>query len=575
MMMIKRITRMGHLSSRGGGPFRVATAVAVSGGYTVFPGHNRGYHGLTVSSIETHPSNNPSKVRRTFSDADGQAISPWHDVPFRVASETLDRKDAYNKGNGALLHVVCTNPRHHQAVMDVAYFEPYNPLYHTSNSAGQKRYHLVPPTFNMGVIPQTYAHPLHVDALLGQDLKGNNSALHAIDLSAKTASPGEVYALQILGAVAVTDPQTHRVQWVLLGGRPNDDTVKECKPDEDRNTIPDINSGSKLLTKRINDIQHWLVTQKMAEGGPELPLASRGKIFSSHEAMEVARTHNDTWCQYVLRDRVKEYEQPLYGYQNLSVALEKPWRPPIDWEPYQSPYLPDEYRYELSKPRDPLDYYSVRSSLLSEGDEQKKKELIEGANSKLSDEGPQTRRAFAKLPEDFGEKTLQDDPAQVSSKEEADLVVLQSLIKESPLHIHRMAVIRLASVLPETGRLPSSERIVEQYQEAMSLAGGMGGFVEEADSSDIRADMSEPGMNVHGHDGLGPDTPRVSLEIDGPLARSQIHEAMIMEMRHSGQSSPRVQAVRELLLKASPQPSWFDDSLNSTRSLSLEHSRKS
>eukprot|EP01138_Halocafeteria_seosinensis_P003977 gb/GECG01004066.1/.p1 GENE.gb/GECG01004066.1/~~gb/GECG01004066.1/.p1 ORF type:complete len:609 (+),score=64.30 gb/GECG01004066.1/:1-1827(+) len=556
----------------------------------------RGLHGYTISSTESYTPDAPSKVRRTFADANGEVISPWHDVPFRVATDVAEYNDDTNpsrgetdsfdsifddedevgshlprtddgnrdemiqKGTGSLLHNVCTNPKHQERVVDVAYFEPYNPLYYTTDTSGNRRLHLVPPRFHIGFVPQTYAHPLQADPLVGQDLRGNNAALQTIDLSDKNASSGDVYALQILGAVGVTDPHRSRIQWVLLGARPTDKLVEECRPNGE--TTPDITNASSLTKRRVEDIKHWLVTQRLHENGPELPLAARGKVFSALEAMDIARRHNEGWCEYVLRDRIHEFQRPKYGYENLSLALEKPWRPPIGWEPYQSPYLPPEYRYKLTKPRDPLDYYTSRTQSISQDETQATKELSEGSKLKASNEGPETRRGFADLSEDFGERVRQTDPRKAKSSEEADMVVLESLMREAPLHIHRMAVIRLAAALP-AGGLPSSDRILYEYQQAMSLAGGSGGFVEEADSSGIRSDVSEPGMSIHGHEGVGPNTPRTSLERDAPLARAQIHEAMMLETRQSGKISPRIQGVREMLLKASPQPDWFNDNIPS------------
>lgn len=56
---------------------------------------------------------------------------------------------------------------------------------------------------NYGAIPQTWEDPAHVDTEL--NLKGDNDPLDVIEIGQRPCASGDVYAVKVVGALAMID----------------------------------------------------------------------------------------------------------------------------------------------------------------------------------------------------------------------------------------------------------------------------------------------------------------------------------------------------------------------------------
>jgi len=174
------------------------------------------------------------------SRATGARVSFWHDVPLVPArpgarwadapggggphpgslalprapaasadgSPLADDYSAMADGGPRVISFVCEIPAGGAAKREVDKGAPGNPVAHDSTAGGAPRYYKWPSLVNYGAAPQTYEHPGLADALLG--LPGDGDPLDVVELvaradGAEACAPGDVYAVRVLGALAMVE----------------------------------------------------------------------------------------------------------------------------------------------------------------------------------------------------------------------------------------------------------------------------------------------------------------------------------------------------------------------------------
>jgi inorganic pyrophosphatase len=137
-----------------------------------------------------------SEGRRFVLNERGDRVSPWHDLPQRDARQP-----------GRLATFVVEIPAGSTAKLEVDKGAAHNPIVQDTDKSGAPRHYPAPAPFTYGLLPRTYEHPGLRDALTGEP--GDGDPVDAIDLTPYPAGdgrrPGDVYAVRVLGALAMSD----------------------------------------------------------------------------------------------------------------------------------------------------------------------------------------------------------------------------------------------------------------------------------------------------------------------------------------------------------------------------------
>ena len=161
-----------------------------------------------TTGVQTQARYSPPATPQYIVNAAGERISPWHDIPMRLAR---DGRPAYN--------FVCEVPRGSTAKLEISTTAPMNPLVHdTARRTGKPRYYPFPSMVNYGALPQTYENPVHLDALT--ERAGDGDPLDVCEIGARRGEVGGVYPVRIIGGLALIDGGA--TDWKLLAIRADD-----------------------------------------------------------------------------------------------------------------------------------------------------------------------------------------------------------------------------------------------------------------------------------------------------------------------------------------------------------------
>ena len=195
-----------------------------------------------VFLVRTRPSgNNNNAVSRRH-------ISPWHDVPMRPSRQSRQ------SGSRTLVHMVCEVPRGNRAKLEVAIDEPpLTPLRRDRTADGKPRSYPSRMPWNYGMVPRTWEDPgVTVSVVTGgrsRRVPGDGDPLDVVEIGSRRCEPGGVYAVRLLGALALIDGG--ELDWKLIAIRVDDPLEKDILAS---------------LGDTVDRIRRWFVEYKPGSG---------------------------------------------------------------------------------------------------------------------------------------------------------------------------------------------------------------------------------------------------------------------------------------------------------------------
>eukprot|EP01134_Creolimax_fragrantissima_P002189 CFRG2189T1 len=195
------------------------------------------------------------EYRIYYKDASGKLINPWHDIPLKGAEE-------------GTFNMICEIPKFTNAKMEIATKEPLGPI-KQDEKKGKIRFVKNPfphhgYIWNYGAFPQTWEDDEHVDSRT--NAKGDNDPLDCCEIGQKIATRGEVYAVKVLGLLAMIDDG--ETDWKIMCIRADDPLASKM------NDISDIETHMPGFLDATRD---WFRVYKIADGKPENVFAFDGE----------------------------------------------------------------------------------------------------------------------------------------------------------------------------------------------------------------------------------------------------------------------------------------------------------
>lgn len=203
---------------------------------------------LTMSSytLEQRGKPNSLEYRMFYKNADGNYISPFHDIPLKAGEDTFN--------------MVVEVPRWTNAKMEIDTGNPLNPikqdikkgkLRYVANVYPHKGY-----IWNYGALPQTWEDPSHIDE--GTGAGGDNDPLDACEIGSKVTPRGGVIQVKVLGVLAMIDEG--ETDWKLI-------VIDVTDPDADK--FNDIDDVRKHKPGYLENTLEWFRDYKVPDGKPK------------------------------------------------------------------------------------------------------------------------------------------------------------------------------------------------------------------------------------------------------------------------------------------------------------------
>lgn len=216
-----------------------------------------------------------------FTDQNGNAISPFHDIPLRANEST----NVYN--------MIVEIPRWTNAKMEISRSETLNPIKQDVKN-GQLRY--VANSFpyhgyiwNYGAFPQTWEYPGHIDSSTGS--KGDNDPIDVIEIGTRLAKRGEILRVKILGIIALIDED--ETDWKVIVIDINDPKAKQV------NEIDDV---EKFFPGLLRATVEWFKIYKIPDGKPANKFAFDGHAQNSAFATEIVNETHHFWQSLIKKE---------------------------------------------------------------------------------------------------------------------------------------------------------------------------------------------------------------------------------------------------------------------------------
>lgn len=225
-------------------------------------------------TVEQKGSLNKDDFRLFFKNADGQAISPMHDIPLYA--------DEGNK----VFNMVVEVPRWTNAKMEINLKEKLNPvkqdvkkgkLRYVANCFPHKGY-----IWNYGALPQTWEDPNHVDE--NTECKGDGDPIDVCEIGSKVHERGAVIQVKVVGTLAMIDEG--ETDWKLLAIDVTDPLAEQ---------INDIGDLETVMPGYLAATVEWFTIYKMPDGKPANKFAFNNEAKDKAFAQTVIEQCNDQW----------------------------------------------------------------------------------------------------------------------------------------------------------------------------------------------------------------------------------------------------------------------------------------
>ncbi|XP_068706516.1 uncharacterized protein [Montipora foliosa] len=231
-------------------------------------------------SICESGASNTLDFRMYFCDGNGQAVSPFHDIPLFAN----DQKTVCN--------MVVEVPRWTNAKMEIAVKEALNPIKQDCKKGKLRFVHNCFPyhgyIWNYGALPQTWEDPNHKDKDTG--CMGDNDPIDACEIGTMVASRGEVKQVKILGTVALIDEG--ETDWKILCIDVNDPLAK------DLNDVEDI---EKYMPGLLKATIEWFKIYKIPAGSKENQFAFNNEAKNKEFAMKIINETHECWSKLLMK----------------------------------------------------------------------------------------------------------------------------------------------------------------------------------------------------------------------------------------------------------------------------------
>ena len=138
--------------------------------------------------------------------------------------------------------------------------------------------------FNYGFFPQTWEDPEHVDGDTG--CRGDNDPLDAVEFGYRACASGGVYAVKVLGVLAMIDDG--EADWKLLVLRADDPLAARM------NDLADL---ERELPGAVGALREWLRVYKVPEGKPLNAFALEERAQDAAYARRVVADTHAAWVR--------------------------------------------------------------------------------------------------------------------------------------------------------------------------------------------------------------------------------------------------------------------------------------
>ncbi|XP_072095212.1 inorganic pyrophosphatase-like [Mobula birostris] len=221
-----------------------------------------------------------SSYKLYFRNAQGQLISPLHDIPL-WASESQN-----------VFNMVVEVPRWTNAKMEIATKEPLNPIKQDVKK-GEMRFvaNIFPYKgyiWNYGALPQTWEDPTHTDDLT--KYRGDNDPIDVCEIGTKVYERGEVIQVKVLGTLAMIDEG--ETDWKIIA-------INIKDPDADK--FNDIDDVRRLKPGYLEASVDWFRRYKVPDGKPENQFAFNGEFKDKDFAIKVIKSTHAFWKTLIMK----------------------------------------------------------------------------------------------------------------------------------------------------------------------------------------------------------------------------------------------------------------------------------
>ncbi|XP_055312670.1 inorganic pyrophosphatase [Sitodiplosis mosellana] len=228
---------------------------------------------------------NSTDYRVYFTNQNGNAISPLHDIPLHAN----DSQNVYN--------MVVEVPRWTNAKMEISLAETLNPIKQDVKK-GKLRYvaNCFPHhgyIWNYGAFPQTWENPEHTDPSTG--CKGDNDPIDVLEIGSRVAKRGEVVQVKILGVVALIDEG--ETDWKVITIDINDPKAS---------LLNDIGDVEKTFPGLLRATIEWFKIYKIPDGKPENEFAFNGEAKNATFATEIVNETHRFWQALITKEATSD-----------------------------------------------------------------------------------------------------------------------------------------------------------------------------------------------------------------------------------------------------------------------------
>lgn len=227
----------------------------------------------SVAKITTMTEGEVTSRRfRVHFEAEGERLSPWHDVPLKNAD------GSYN--------FICEIPKWTRKKYEIATGEPMNPIKQDVKNGVLREYKWGDMLFNYGAFPQTWEDPKHVSEETGYP--GDNDPVDVIELGTRQRPLGSITRVKILGLIAMIDAD--ETDWKVLTIALDDDRARN---------VTDLNDLDAHMPGVTAALTHWLRMYKTAEGKGENKFGFGGKPQGAAFATHIVNETHEAWRRLV------------------------------------------------------------------------------------------------------------------------------------------------------------------------------------------------------------------------------------------------------------------------------------
>merc|ERR1712203_80336 len=219
--------------------------------------------------------------RLFFKNANGELISPMHDIP-------LSNSEGANEFN-----MIVEVPRWSNAKMEINLTEKFNPIKQdikkgkprfVANCFPHKGY-----IWNYGAIPQTWKDPEHTD--VHTNAKGDGDPVDVCDIGSKVHPSGSIIKVKVLGTLAMIDEG--ETDWKVLAI----DVTDELAP-----KLNDIEDIENHMPGFIAATVEWFKIYKMPDGKPANEFAFNAMPKNKEFALNIVKSLHEQWKSMMGRD---------------------------------------------------------------------------------------------------------------------------------------------------------------------------------------------------------------------------------------------------------------------------------